>query len=101
MYQYNVSSFKTGIFSQLQSNNHTLPHFLKQTYFLEILEKLSLETPDFCARYYFLINMFVGLYIYHIFITFLRGLVKHIENKNQLARSNFEALETVLCLMSL
>ena len=36
--------------------------------------------------------MFVS-FIFTIFcITFLRGLLKHIENKNQLARSNFAGL---------
>ena len=52
--------------SKLQSNNHTLSRFLKQIYFLGILEKLFLETPDCCARYSFLRNMFVDLCIYHI-----------------------------------
>ena len=41
--------------------------------------------------------MFVGLYIYHILHNF-RELVKHIQNKNQLARSNFAALKNCIML---
>ena len=52
--------------SALQSNNHTLSHFLNKTYFPGIWENLFLETPDCYVRYPFLRNMFVGLYIYHI-----------------------------------
>ena len=84
--------------SKLRSNNHILLHYLKQTYFLGILELLVLGTPACCARYFVLRNMFVGLYIYHICITFLRGLAKHIENKNQSARSNFAALKNCIML---
>ena len=51
----------------------------------------------FSARYSFLRNIFVGLYIYHILHNF-RGLVKHIENKNLSARINFAALKNCIVL---
>ena len=101
-----------------------------------ILKLLFLGTPDCCARYYFLRNLFVGLslrekcsntefFLVHIFphldwmrentdqrklriwtlhavciffVTFLRGLVKHIENKTQSARSKFAALKNFMIL---
>ena len=47
--------------------------------------------------YSFLRNMCVGLSICHILLNF-RGLVKHIENKNQSARSNFAALKNCIML---
>ena len=84
--------------SKLQSDNHILLYYLKQTYLLGILELLFLGTPACCARYSVLRNLFVGLYIYHICLTFLRGLVKHIENKNPSARSNFTALKNCIML---
>ena len=84
--------------NKLRPNNHILLHYLKQTYVFGILELLFLETPACCDRYSVLKNMFVGLYIYHICITFLRGLARHIENKNQSARSNFAALKNCIML---
>ena len=56
--------------SKLRSNSHILSHYLKQTYFLEILNQLFLRTPERRARYSFLRNMFVCLYIYHILRNF-------------------------------
>ena len=41
-------------------------HSAIRRYFTKLLEKLFLETPECCARYYFLRNILVVLYIYHI-----------------------------------
>ena len=54
---------------------------------------IFLGTPVCCARYSALRNMLVGLYIYQIYITFLGGLVEHIDNKNQSVWSNFYVIE--------
>lgn len=82
---------------QLQPHKHTLSHLLKQTYFLGISEKPSLEISDCCARYCFLRNMFCrSVNLPNFCTTFLRALIEHIGNKNQSVKSNFAALKNYI-----
>ena len=83
----------------MQSNKHILSLFLKQIYFPGVLEKLSLETPDCCDRNSFLRNSHVCTFTISC-TTFLAGLVTHIFNKNQSARSNFSSLKTLTIMVT-
>ena len=88
--------------SKLLSNNHTLSHYLKhRPIWLEFwnshFSQHLTAAPDIL---FWEICMYVCIFTI-LWKKICRRLVKHIKNKNQLARRNFVALKNVLYLMSL
>ena len=77
----------------MRLNNHNLSDFLKQTFFLGILEQLLLETPEYWGRYSFLRNVYKVFIIAIFSIPFFRGLVQHIGNNSQSETHTFVALK--------
>ena len=76
----------------MQSNNRNLSDFLKQTFFNSSNSENLTSEPDIFTEYC----------IFTVFcITFLRGLILHVENNSQSARSNFAALKNYMLNVSL